>query len=316
MRTVEALAAAKINLSLVVRSPRRDGLHPIDGRFQSIDWFDRLVVDSPGDSGIAGPGGRPVPAGEDNLAWRAAQRAVATIGAAPVAVVLDKQIAIAAGLGGGSADAAAALAATAYAAGSSIGRVAPLAPALGSDVSFCLVGGCADVSGTGEIVRPATAVTDYAVALVVPPVEVSTAAVYAAWDLLGEPAAPPLPERALPPSLRDALAVRNDLIDATLAVAPQVGEWRSELAAAWDRPIALSGSGPTLFAFFVDVDEAVAALEAVPPGARHLRAGSPITWGWAVRFDGAAKHEDLLALDEAEEPWFVARPGVVTTALG
>lgn len=313
---VEALAAAKINLSLVVRSPRRDGLHPIEGRFQSIDWFDSLVVDPSADAGIVGVGGRPVPAGDDNLAWRAAQRAVEAIDASPVAVRLEKQIAIAAGLGGGSADAAAALAATAYALGRTIDWVAPLAAALGSDVPFCLVGGCADVSGTGEIVRAVTPAMDYAMALVVPPVEVSTAEVYAAWDVLGEPAAPPLPERALPPSLRSAVAVRNDLTDAALAVAPEIAEWRSELAAVWDRPIALSGSGPTLFGFFVDVDEATAALEAVPSGARHLRAASPVAWGWAVRFDGAKAHDDLLRLDGAEERWFVARPGVVTAALG
>ena len=318
MRRVEALAAAKLNLSLVVKSPRRDGLHPISGRFQSIDWLDRLVVEPDREPGVFGADGRPVVAGDDNLAWVASERACASLGAGSAAVTLDKQIAVAAGLGGGSADAAAALAATAYAAGGVLAGVGPLAAGLGSDVPFCLVGGCADVTGIGERVRPVVAPHDYAVGLVVPPFEVSTAAVYSAWDVLGEPAAPPIDERALPPSLRTAVAVRNDLTAAAIAVAPEIAEWRAELERAWDRPVALSGSGPTLFGFFLDGDEARAALEAAPPGARHVRAATPIGWGWAVRFDGAASVDELVPLrDDGDElPWHVARPGTAVSALG
>ncbi|NIS31348.1 MAG: 4-(cytidine 5'-diphospho)-2-C-methyl-D-erythritol kinase, partial [Actinobacteria bacterium] len=120
--------------------------------------------------------------GERNLAWRAASRAMAELGCGPVGVTLDKEIAVAAGLGGGSADAAAALAAMACGAGAEIAAVASLAPGLGSDVPFCLVGGAADVSGAGEIVEPVAVVDDFSLALVVPPIEVATAAVYAAWD--------------------------------------------------------------------------------------------------------------------------------------
>jgi 4-diphosphocytidyl-2-C-methyl-D-erythritol kinase len=318
MRRVEALAAAKLNLSLVVKSPRPDGLHPIGGRFQSIDWLDRLVVDPNGEPGVFGVDGRPVVAGEENLAWVASQRAAATLEADPVEVRLDKQIAVAAGLGGGSADAAAALAATTYATGGVVATVAPLAAGLGSDVPFCLVGGCADVSGTGERVRPVAVGLDYAVGLVVPPFEVATAAVYSAWDVLGEPAAAPIAERALPPSLRTSVAVRNDLTEAAVAVAPEIAEWRAELETAWSRPVALSGSGPTLFAFFLDGNEAEAALAAAPPGARHVRAVAPIGWGWAVRFDGADTVDELVPLpvDDVEAPWHVARPGTVVSALG
>ncbi len=194
----------------------------------------------------------------------------------------------------------------------------PLAAGLGSDVPFCLVGGCADVSGVGERVRPTEAGRDYAVALVVPPFEVATAAVYSAWDLLGEPHAAPMPESALPPSLRNAVAVRNDLTDAAIAVAPDIAAWRAELEAGWSRPVGLSGSGPTLFSFFLDRDEAEAALEVAPTGARHTRAVVPIEWGWAVRFEGADGSAELMSLHEPgdhDPAWHVARPGVVVSAL-
>lgn len=315
MIRVEAQAAAKVNLSLLVRTARPDGLHPIAGRFQSIDWCDTIVIDPDAEPGIAGPDDRPVVAGDQNLAWRAAVGAARELEITPPGLRLDKRIAVAAGLGGGSADAAAALAGVAFSSGAAIDDVAHLAAGLGSDVPFCLMGGTADVRGTGDVVRQAHAALDYTLALVVPPVEVSTPRVYAAWDALDGPGGSEMSPAAVPPSLRGDVPVRNDLTDAAIAVAPQIAEWRGELEEVWGRPVALSGSGPTLFGFFVDGDEATAALAVVPPGARHLVAVSPVGWGWAVRFDGAERHADLVPAEQLGDGWMIAAPGVVGAAL-
>jgi 4-diphosphocytidyl-2-C-methyl-D-erythritol kinase len=277
---MRALAFAKINLSLNVGAgggPR----HPVRGLFQSIGWGDRLTLEMAEEDVIAGEDGRPVIAGEDNLAWQAAVAVRELAEAkAPMALTLDKEIPVAAGLGGGSADAAAALALAGRLCGVGGEAQATLAATLGSDVPFCLSGGLAHVSGTGEVVEPLEPAGGYALALVVPPVEVSTAAVYAAWDLLDGPEGPATGGNDLPPALRGMGPLRNDLYPAAAAVAPVIDEWRAEMVTRWGRPVILTGSGPTLFAFFVDEAEATAALEAAPVGARALRATEPVGRGW------------------------------------
>jgi len=277
---MRALAYAKVNLSLHVAAaagPR----HPVSGLFQSIAWADRLSLETAEEDVIAGEDGRPVIAGADNLAWRAAVavRDLAETERA-MALTLDKQIPAAAGLGGGSADAAAALALAGSLYGVGPHAQSTLAASLGSDVPFCLAGGLAHVSGTGEVVEPLDPAGGYALALVVPPVEVSTAAVYAVWDRLDGPVGPPTGGNDLPPSLRGLGPLRNDLYPAAVAVAPEIDEWRAEMESRWGRPVILTGSGPTLFAFFVDEAEAIAALEAAPVGARALHAAEPVGRGW------------------------------------
>jgi len=279
---MRALAYAKVNLSLHIESG--DGWrHPVSGLFQSIGWADRLTLERAEQDVIAGPEGRPVIAGEDNLAWRAAVavRGLAEAKAA-MALTLDKEIPVAAGLGGGSADAAAALALAGRLCGVGPEAQATLATTLGSDVPFCLAGGLAHVGGTGEVVEPLEPAGGYALALVVPPVAVLTAAVYSAWDRLGGPTGPPTGGNDLPPALRALGPLRNDLYPAAAAVAPEIDEWRAEMVSRWGRAVMLTGSGPTLFAFFVDEAEAIAALDAAPVGARALHATGPVGRGWEL----------------------------------
>jgi 4-diphosphocytidyl-2C-methyl-D-erythritol kinase len=83
-----------------------------------------------------------------------------------------------------------------------------------------------------------------------------------------------------PPLLREHGPLRNDLYAAAVALAPEVDEWRVELETRWGRPVALSGSGPALFAFFVDLDEAQGAVGDVPRGARGAEAVEPVSVGW------------------------------------
>jgi len=281
---MQALAHAKINLSLRVGSLRDDGFHPLHSLFQSISWSDRLELDRADADEIAGWDGEQVPDGRDNLAWRAVVAMRDAVGArAAVRLRLKKVIPVAAGLGGGSADAAAALQLARRAMGGATDLVAALAPELGSDVPFCIRGGTAVVSGRGEIVAPLEPHGGYGVALVVPPVELETPRVFAAWDRLGEPRGPEVAPRHLPPVLRSHGPLVNDLYPAAASLAARLDDWRDELAAAWGRPAIMSGSGPTLFALFLDAAEAEAALDVVPPGARAAHAAEPLSEGW--RFD-------------------------------
>ncbi len=194
---------------------------------------------------------------------------------------LEKRIAVAAGLGGGSADAAAGLVAAVRLLGGPTDLAARLAPDLGSDVPFCLVGGTAWMEGRGEAITSVPLHTDYALAVAVPRFELPTAAVYRRWDELGEPVAPALEARHLPPALRDVDELGNDLLLAARDLRPALGDWMAELGAVWQRPVLLTGSGPACFAFFADEDEANSASRAVRD-ARAVWAGAPSPVGVRV----------------------------------
>jgi 4-diphosphocytidyl-2-C-methyl-D-erythritol kinase len=213
------VARAKLTLSLRVTGARADGYHLIDAEMATLDLADELTVER-GQSGleVVGPYARGVPVEDTNLVARALRRAGVTAW-----VRIDKRIPPGGGLGGGSADAAAVLR---WAGVTDLS----VAAELGADVPFCLVGGRARVRGIGEIVEPLP-FERRVVTLVVPPLTVSTPAVYRAWDDLGGPAG----------------ETGNDLEPAALAVEPRLAEWRDRIGAATgERPL-LAGSGATWF---------------------------------------------------------------------
>ncbi len=277
-----ATAFAKVNLSLRVLARDRSGYHPLRSLAQSVDWADDVAIEVADDDDIVVSG--PAPAGEDNLAWRAVAAVREETGSRrPVRLLVRKDIAVAAGLAGGSADAAAALMLAADYFGGNAELPARLAPELGSDVPFCLVGGRAWLEGKGDVI---TALggweTDFALGLVVPPFELATPEVYEAWDRLEGPAGPESGDRSLPPSLRVHGPLRNDLFPAAVDRAPELGDWAADLAESWGRPVAMSGSGPALFAYFMDRDEAEDAVGSAPPETRAATAAVPTTRGVAL----------------------------------
>ncbi|HVF32497.1 MAG TPA: 4-(cytidine 5'-diphospho)-2-C-methyl-D-erythritol kinase [Acidimicrobiales bacterium] len=207
----ELFAWAKLTRSLRVVGVRPgDGYHLIDAEMVSLDLADSLFVDAGGVDTL--------PA--DDLV----SRALVAVGRS-AAVRVVKRIPAGAGLGGGSADAAAILR---WAGCTSV----EVAAGLGADVPFCLVGGGrARVSGIGEVVVPLPA-EDRVFTLLTPPVHVSTPAVYRAWDALGGPT---------------RVAGGNDLLPAALAVEPSLVRWRDGLAAATGIEPRLAGSGGTWF---------------------------------------------------------------------
>ncbi len=213
-------APAKLTWSLRVVGVRDDGYHLIDAEMVTLDLADALIVaPSPATTlTVSGPFAGGVPLDASNLVLRALAVLERT-----AAVHLDKQIPNGGGLGGGSADAAAIL------------RWAGVddpatAATLGADVPFCLVGGRATVTGIGDIVQPLPPV-ERIVTLVVPPLHVSTPAVYRAWDELGGTTAPG----------------PNDLEPAAIHVEPRLAVWRDRIDELCGLVPRLAGSGATWF---------------------------------------------------------------------
>ena len=249
-------APAKLNLSLTVTGRRDDGYHLIDSQLVLLDLADRLAL-LPGCSGLRvdGNGSRGVPIGADNLAWRGL---VEGLGGEPelACLALDKRIPVAAGLGGGSSDAAAAW---------RLGRAwrglpdrgageADLAGlvAIGADVPFfaaCVP--AARVTGVGEAIEPATPDPTFVV-LAHPAFGLSTAAVF------GE-------------LRRDEWGTApNDLLAPALRLRPELGDVLDAVWRAGGEP-RLTGSGPTVFTLSADPERATAV------GDRLRQAGIGVT---------------------------------------
>ncbi|MCK5597976.1 MAG: 4-(cytidine 5'-diphospho)-2-C-methyl-D-erythritol kinase, partial [Candidatus Eisenbacteria sp.] len=154
LQGVSVEAFAKINLGLAVTAARPDGYHDIETLFQSVSLSDTLAL-APleSSSGVSlSVHGLSVPEGPDNLAWRAAEAALAEFECPGVSIDLTKRIPVAAGLGGGSADAAAILVGVdaLFDIGAPRDTLLDVAAALGSDVPFMLSGGTALGTGRGE----------------------------------------------------------------------------------------------------------------------------------------------------------------------
>lgn len=273
-------AHAKLNLSLRVRPADAAGMHPLSSLAHSIDWHDDVGLEASDADEIAVAGDPEVPRDETNLAWRAVEAVRSAAGSRRrMALRLVKRIPAAAGLGGGSADAAAALVAAARHLGVGDEQRDGLAPGLGADVPFCLTGGAAWMEGYGERLTPLEPRSGFAVAVVVPPFRLDSGAVYRRWDELGGPDGPALAGRSLPDSLRGSGPLGNDLYPAALDLAPDLGDWAAELTRRWGIPVAMSGSGPALFGFFTTRREAEEAAAAVP-GSRAARGCLPAAAGW------------------------------------
>jgi 4-diphosphocytidyl-2-C-methyl-D-erythritol kinase len=277
---VRAHAFAKVNLTLAVYPRSADGYHPIRGIFQSVSLADEVMLEPASEDSITVDGGE-APEDETNLAWLAldAVRRDARV-TSPVALTIRKHIPVGAGLGGGSADAAAALGLMADRVGLDEEATVGLAESLGSDVPFSFVGGTKIVEGRGQRLASAEPIGDFALGIVVPPFALSTPDVFAQWDVLDCPTGEALDSRYLPPSLRDGAPIRNDLFPAAVSLDPRIGEWRDEVAQKWGTGVAMTGSGSALFAFFATLDEAESAVAAIDTPTRAVEAVLPVGVGW------------------------------------
>ena len=279
---VEA-APAKLNLGLRVLSQRQDGFHDLIGLFQTVSLADRLRVRPSARLEVtcSDPG---VPSGARNLAYRAADLYLREAGGSPCRMHIEKAIPVAAGLGGGSSDAAAVLRVLDRASSRPVGMPAlvRMAEQLGSDVPFALAGGTAVVEGRGERLRPLRWSSEVWYVLVCPPVAVDTGWAYAELDRhrragsvsLSEPD----PYRTFLEDARGGLidasrlwsVLHNDFQPVVERAKPIVAQAGQLLAATDPLARSMSGSGATVYGIYDDRTAADRAAE------RLREAGFPV----------------------------------------
>lgn len=282
---MRARAFAKVNLTLAVYPRSADGYHPLRGIFQSVSLADDVSILPASEDLITVEGGE-APADESNLAWQALAAARRSLRVStPAELRIVKRIPMGAGLGGGSADAAAALGMMAGRFGLGEDETTELAESLGADVPFSLVGGTRLVEGRGERLGAHEPLGSYALGIIVPPFAMATPEVFAEWDRLDCPQGETIDIRYLPPSLRNGPPIRNDLFAAAVSLDHRVGEWRDEIASRWNTEVAMTGSGSALFAFFSSLDEAESAVGSVDIPTRAAEAVEPVAVGWRLMDD-------------------------------
>jgi len=272
-------APAKVNLSLQVRPPDETGFHPIRSLVQAIEWCDALELHLADEDRLE-VHGDDLPVGPANLVWKGIE--ALSEHRPRLHMILRKTIPVGAGLGGGSSDAAAAIAAVGRFLSLGDEEMAAAASRTGADVPFFLKGGSAWIEGYGERVTPVPLVGGFAIAVVVPPFEMATPEVYRRWDALGGPEGPAISGNSLPPALRTHGPLRNDLTPAATSVRPELGDWLAELTAEWGRPALMSGSGSAIFGLFGDPDE---ASEAAQVKAARASAGTELRQMGVARAD-------------------------------
>jgi 4-diphosphocytidyl-2-C-methyl-D-erythritol kinase len=265
------LARAKVNLWLKIVGRRADGYHLLESLVAFADLAD--VIEAVPSGGLSlqvdGPQSAALSAEADNLVLKAARLLAGRAGVSPRAALhLTKNIPVAAGLGGGSADAAAALAELV-----ALWRIAlpaeelfDLAGALGADVPMCLAGRPALASGVGERLAPTPPLPACAILLVNPGVALPTAEVFAARQgAFSAPATATRPWGDLDDFARTLAVHGNDLEPPAIALRPIIADVLAALrAGAGVRYAAMSGSGATCFALYDDVARASVAASSLP----------------------------------------------------
>jgi 4-diphosphocytidyl-2-C-methyl-D-erythritol kinase len=294
--TVTVAAAAKVNLALHIVGRRDDGFHLLESLIGFTEIADHITLTASDDISldVSGPEQKALTDSNDNLIIRAARLVKDHVnGTGGAHFALEKHIPVAAGLGGGSADAAATVQGceTLWNITSTVPiGDATLAAGLGADVPVCRFGRAAWVWGIGERVTPAPSWPDLWMVLVNPRIPVPTAKVFQAFS--GQLKKPEIQSGAGPtwsPSVDDFiefLASReNSLTDAALSIAPVIAEVLAVISAAPECLLArMSGSGPTCFGLFASESEAQTA-------AKALAGGKPAWWVRATRLVSRPNHE-------------------------
>ena len=270
-------ARAKVNLALHVLGRRADGYHEIDSAVAFTEAGDVLTVVAEQGSGlrlsVSGPFAGDVPTGEDNLVCKAHALLSQCLTLPAMTVRLEKNLPVAAGIGGGSADAAAAIRAMLRAAGASLppDTLNAIALKLGADVPVCLRQQACRMQGIGEILSALPHLPAPALVLVNPGVPCETASVFSVLGLARGQAH----GSGLPPDTADKW--RNDLTEPAIRIQPVIGEvlglmrQQEKLTA-----VRMSGSGSTCFGLAASLDDAQEA-------ARELRMLQPGWWVLASR---------------------------------
>jgi 4-diphosphocytidyl-2-C-methyl-D-erythritol kinase len=273
---VEELAPAKINLDLHVTGRRADGYHELDSLAAFAAFGDRLALQEHDrlELEVVGPFARALAPEPDNLVLCAARRLAACAGrAATVRITLDKRIPVAAGLGGGSTDAAATLRGLnrLWRLRMTEAELATLAAGLGADVPVCLAGRPARMRGIGERIEPWDGLPPLPVLLVNPNAPLATAQVFGALGALGSEAPRAWPPPCEPDAFLAWLRCSANHLEASAGrILPQIQDVLATLAAQEGCALArMSGSGATCFGLFATAaarDAAAAVIGRAQPG--------------------------------------------------
>lgn len=263
--TVRVRAPGKVNLYLAAGRQRPDGYHPLATIFQAVDLHETVTVREADALSLTMSGrGAGLPTDDSNLAVRAAKLIGEAAGIQPnVEIRIDKQIPVAGGMAGGSADAAATLVALNELWGLEYPQdeLLRLGSRLGADVPFCILGGTALGLGRGDVLTPLLTRGEYTYVLTVQPDGLSTPRVFAEFDRLwpDAPEEPQVDERFVSALVQGDVSfvganIRNDLSESALSLhdgARAVVECHGRAAI----PAFVSGSGPTVGACVGDVEE-------------------------------------------------------------
>lgn len=286
---IREAAPAKINLFLHIVGRRPDGMHLIDSLVVFAELGDVVTVSPGNDISLtrAGPMAGDLPPLADDLVFRAATLLAQAAGVAAGAEIdVQKNLPVASGIGGGSADAAAAIRALMrlWRVDLPAGQLSSLARELGADLTVCMAGRPSLVGAAGERLSPPGALAPLHAVLVNPRLALSTAAVFAAFASSPRGAdsgcgTPPAWSSEPAEFVRQLASCRNDLTAAALSLCPAVGDVLAALGAQPECLLArLCGSGATCFGLFDTPSAAQAAAAALQRGNLHW-------WVAATRLD-------------------------------
>ncbi|WP_392671190.1 4-(cytidine 5'-diphospho)-2-C-methyl-D-erythritol kinase [Streptomyces sp. LN785] len=274
--SVTVRVPAKVNVQLAVGAARPDGFHDLANVFLAVGLYDEVTV-TPADElrvTCSGPDAAQVPLDASNLAARAAIALAERHGLTPhVHIHIDKDIPVAGGMAGGSADGAAALLAcdALWSTGATRDELLAICAELGSDVPFSLVGGAALGTGRGEQLTPIDVGGTFHWVFAVADGGLSTPAVYGEFDRLTAVTDVPVPEAS--PALLDALragdthalaeALSNDLQPAAVSLRPSLADTLAAGTGAGALAALVSGSGPTTAFLVADAESAAKVADAL-----------------------------------------------------
>ncbi|MCR5356451.1 MAG: 4-(cytidine 5'-diphospho)-2-C-methyl-D-erythritol kinase [Lachnospiraceae bacterium] len=264
MDTVSYKAPAKINLALNVVRKRADNYHEVRMVMVSIGLYDELTLSRiKGSDIVLESDALGIPLNEDNLIYKAAALIKNKCGTIEgVKITLKKNIPVAAGLAGGSTDAAATLKGMneLFDLGLSQKELRDLGVKLGADVPYCIMGGTALSEGIGEVLTPLKKMPECGILIAKPGIGVSTGYVYNAYDSLEEKYHPDVDAMIKAVENGDINLIAdnlgNSLEGVTVKEHPVIGSIKEEMLKAGALGSLMSGSGPTVFGLFNDREEA------------------------------------------------------------
>lgn len=254
MEYCELKARAKINLTLDVLRKRPDGYHEVEMIMQTIDLADSVILHEAPEGVVVTTDHPLLAAGESNIAYKAARLMLEKFSVRKgIKIHIAKSIPVAAGLAGGSTDAAAVLLGLnkIWGLGLSLEELAGLGAQIGSDVPFCVIGGTVLAKGRGEILTPLPGVSEMWLVLAKPALEVSTAEVYKNFDpakVERRPDTEVAVKAIYAGDIKRLLEnLANVLESVTLSKYPEVSRVKEAMVAVGISSVLMSGSGPTVF---------------------------------------------------------------------